>query len=351
MDSAPSPALESIRAAKAARLFYVSDREPGIRRLGRPGRFRYVRSDGSLLRAAAALKRIASLVIPPAWEEVWICRRPNGHIQAVGRDARGRKQYRYHSRWRVVRDGDKYAHILDFARALPKLRRRVAADLRRPGLPREKIVASIVRLLEATLIRVGNAEYAEQNGSYGLTTIRNGHVRVRGKRLEFAFRGKSGKNHRIEVEDLNLARIVRRCQELPGQRLFEYVDEAGKIHSVGSHDVNGYLGEIAGREYTAKDFRTWSGTVLTAVAFGTLGAAASADEAKRRTVSVIQSVARLLGNTAAVCRKCYIHPEIIAAYSEGICIEIPAGNAARSRFGKEEKAVLALLRRRLHRRH
>ncbi|SDU12086.1 DNA topoisomerase-1 [Verrucomicrobium sp. GAS474] len=340
-----TPPSESIRAAKVARLVYVSDRDPGIERKGRPGRFHYRRPKGGGVRDVATLKRIAGLVIPPAWSEVWICLRPDGHIQAVGRDARGRKQYRYHSRWRAVRDGDKYDHMIDFARALPRLRRRVAADLRLPGLPREKILATIVRLLESTLIRVGNDEYAEENKSYGLTTIRNGHARVRGSRVEFSFRGKSGKSHQVQIDDPKLARIIRRCQDLPGQRLFEYLDGEGKIGVIGSHDVNLYLAAASGQECTAKDFRTWIGTVLATMAFGKVGVADSPAEAKRRTAVVVESVAGMLRNTPAVCRKCYIHPEVMAAYLEG---EIPAfiSNAS---LRKREAALITWLRQRMKR--
>lgn len=321
----------------------MPDREPGIRRKGRAA---YIDPAGRRVRDQATLHRIAALVIPPAWREVWICADPRGHIQATGRDARGRKQYRYHAQWREARDETKYSHMTDFARVLPGIRRRVARDLKKKGLPREKIVAALVRLLETTLIRVGNDEYARDNGSYGLTTIRNRHVRVRGGEIAFSFRGKSGKQHDIRVEDRKLARIVRRCQDLPGQRLFEYVADDGTIQEVGSHDVNDYLRAVGKGDYTAKDFRTWIGTVLAAIAFQKLETAASATQAKKNAVTVIASVATVLGNTPAVCRKCYIHPRVVDAYLSGRILRAARPGPGEEGLRSMEAAVLGLLARR-----
>ena len=340
-------------------LHYASDEQPGLARVARKGSFLYRRPSGAPVKDPATLRRIAALVLPPAWTRVWICPDPRGHLQATGRDARGRKQYRYHDQWRLHRDEAKYQHIVAFARGLPKVRRRVRRDLARPGLSREKVVALVVRLLESTLIRVGNDEYARDNGSYGLTTMRNRHVRVRGEKIEFEFLGKSGIRHRIGIEDARLARIVRRCQDLPGQHLFGYRDGEGKVHRIGSQDVNGYLHEALGDGFTAKDFRIWTGTVLAAVAFREFAAATSAAEAKRNVAAVVASVAKVLGNTPAVCRKCYIHPEIVQAYLEGVSLEAAAPASQRigenlekgprriGRFRPMEAAVLALLRRRL----
>ncbi len=357
MRSSPS-AAPAENAARDAGLRYVSDRNPGIRREKKSGRFLFLHPSGGKVRDAATLGRIRALVIPPAWTSVWICPDPRGHVQAVGHDARGRKQYRYHTRWREVRDQDKYTHMMAFARALPRIRRRVARDLRQPGSPREKILAAVVSLLETTLIRVGNDEYAAHNGSYGLTTLHNRHVRVRGSGINFTFRGKSGKQHQIHVEDPKIARIVRRCQDLPGQELFAYLDEQGRARDVGSQDVNHYLRAAGGGDYTAKDFRTWIGTVLAATAFRELEKATSPTQAKKNVATVIASVAGVLGNTPAVCRKCYIHPEIVASYLEGIPPQ--ALRAASDRVGENlggsvrllrpmEAAVLALLQSRLRR--
>jgi DNA topoisomerase-1 len=355
MSQTPSATLvpAMVQEAREAGLRYMSDDHPGIIRQRRGSRFAYVNSAGKALRDPAALARIKRLAIPPAWTNVWISAADNGHIQATGRDARGRKQYRYHDRWREQRDQNKYGHMIDFARALPRLRRRVQRDLRRPGLNREKVLATIVRLLETTLIRVGNDEYARDNHSYGLTTMRNRHVRVRGAGIKFTFRGKSGKHHEIEVEDRKVAKILRRCQELPGQDLFGYRDEQGEVRPIGSQDVNDYLHAIAGKEYTAKDFRTWIGTVLAALAFRELEEVTSATQAKRNVGTVIQSVARMLGNTPAICRKCYVHPEIINSYLDGATV-----GAVSQRIGEDlnhsfrslapvEAAVLTLLQKRL----
>jgi DNA topoisomerase I len=269
------------------------------------------------VRDVATLSRIRALAIPPAWRAVWICPRADGHLQATGRDARGRKQYRYHSRWRETRDETKYGRMLEFAAALPAIHRRVGRDLARHGLPREKILATVVRLLETTLIRVGNEEYARENDSFGLTTLRTRQVRVNGSKVRFQFRGKSGVEHAIELEDRRMAAIVKRVRELPGQELFQYVDEDGSLRSVGSADVNAYLKEISGEDFTSKDFRTWAGTLLAARALGRLGGFKSQAQAKRNVVTAVEAVARLLGNTAAVCRKCYIHPAVLEGYLAG----------------------------------
>lgn len=347
-------AEDPVRAAKHAGLRYVTDRGPGIRRRRSGSGFQYFNSRGRV-RDPATLARIRSLVIPPAWTDVWICPSPDGHLQATGHDARGRKQYRYHPRWRAVRDDTKYARMLDFARALPKIRRQTRRDLRRRGIPRQKVLAAIVRLLESTLIRVGNDEYVRQNGSYGLTTIRNRHAQVRGSKVRFDFRGKSGVEHEIDVDDPRLAKVVRRCQDLPGQELFAYVGDDGEVYDVGSEDVNDYLREIAGQDFTAKDFRTWAGTALAAQALQEFKDFDSQAAAKRNLTRAIERVAQRLGNTKAVCRKCYIHPAVIDAYLDRSLAETIRRRAARELHGRlgqmsgEEAAVLALLERRMRR--
>jgi DNA topoisomerase I len=328
-------------------LRYVSDVAPGIRRLRRGRQFRYVGPDGRPLRDRQTLARIRRLAIPPAYEDVWICPDPRGHIQATGRDARRRKQYRYHPRWREVRDENKYARMLDFGAALPRIRRRVAADLRRKGLDREKVLAAVVALLEITAVRVGNDEYARANKSFGLTTLRNRHARVRGKKLTFRFRGKSGVQHEIGIIDHRLAKIVRECQELPDQQLFEYVGDDGSSHRVGSDEVNAYIREISGGDFTAKDFRTWMGTVRCAVALSQMARAETVTDRKRNVVEALRDVARQLGNTAAVCRKCYVHPEVLTAYMDDGALEQIAAAKSRTRgLRPEERFVIDLLRKR-----
>jgi DNA topoisomerase-1 len=344
-------------SAREAGLRYVSDDRPGIRRRRAGTGFRYIRPDGSAVHEEQTLKRIKALVIPPAWTDVWITTDPRGHLQATGRDAKGRKQYRYHPRWRAVRDETKYERMLAFGRALPTIRARVDHDLARPGLPREKVLASVVRLLEMTLIRVGNEEYARENHSYGLTTLRNRHLAVQGSQLRFSFRGKSGKHHDVSLRDRRLARVMRRLQELPGQELFQYLDEDGTRASIDSDDVNAYLREIAGQDFSAKDFRTWAGTVLCAVALRELGAVSDETQAKRNVVQVVKQVAQQLGNTPAVCRSCYIHPTVIEAYLAAAADEQPfadvlgreleAAATADSPLSTDEAAVLDFLRRRL----
>jgi len=290
---------------------------PGIRRLGTGKRFRYVRPDGRLIRDRATLARIRSLAIPPAWVGVWICPLEEGHIQAIGRDARNRKQYRYHARWREVRDETKFDRMADFGNVLPKIRGRVRRALGRKGLPREKVLATIVRLLETTLIRVGNEEYSRHNDSYGLTTLRNHHVDVTATKVHFYFRGKSGIKHQISVTDPDLARIVRKLRDLPGYELFQYVDEEGEIRSIGSADVNDYLREITGDDFTAKDFRTWAGTVFAIELLTNCGPFKTQRQAKTNIASAVKEVAERLGNTVAVCRKSYIHPAVFEAYERG----------------------------------
>ena len=326
-------------SARAAGLRYSSDDRPGIRRLGRPKAFRYVSPKGRPV-ASRERARIRALVIPPAWTEVWICPDPRGHLQATGRDARGRKQYRYHPRWRDVRDEDKYGRLADFGRALPAIRRRIARDLRRRGLSREKVLAAVAKLLETTFIRVGNDEYARQNRSYGLTTMRDAHVRVSGSKVRFLFRGKSGVAHQLELDDRRLARIVRQCRDLPGQELFQYLDDRGRVVDVGSEDVNAYLKDITGTDFTSKDFRTWAGTVLAATLLCEAEPSTSATAGKKAVTRAIDEVARRLGNTRAVCRKSYVHPAVIDAYLDGTITR------AMGRPTAAEAAILRLLRKR-----
>jgi DNA topoisomerase I len=336
------PLLQPERSARAAGLRYVSDASPGLARRPSGSGFRYHRPDGAALRDRETLIRIRSLAIPPAWRDVWICPRDDGHVQATGRDARGRKQYRYHRRWREARDETKYGRMIAFAKALPRIRRRVMRDLSRPGVPREKVLAAVVRLLEMTFIRIGNEEYARDNESFGLTTLRERQVRVEGMTLRFRFRGKSGVQHDIELTDRRLAAIVRRMHDLPGEELFQYVDEQGETRAVESADVNSYLRESAGAEFTSKDFRTWAGTLLCARALRGLEPPASETDGKRSLAQAIDGVAKLLGNTKAVCRKCYIHPAIVESYLEGDLQRLMRGRS-------DEAGVVAVLRERLKR--
>lgn len=310
-------------AAQAAGLRYVTDGEPGIARK-RAGRgFAYYGSDGKLIRDRAERRRIAALAIPPAWTDVWICPDPDGHVTATGRDAKGRKQYRYHPRFRALRDESKFGRMLTFSAGLPRLRERIERDLAASGLTRTKLLAALVRLLDKTLIRIGNDEYAKANRSFGLTTLRQRHVAVRGHTLRFEFRGKSGVEHTVALTDRRLARIVRQLQDLPGQQLFQYVDEEGRRQSIDSGDVNAYLRDATGQDVTAKDFRTWSGTMLAARALRELGPPPSEREARRNVNAVLDQVARRLGNTRAVCRQYYVHPAIIEAYHRGITAPAP----------------------------
>ena len=339
-------------SAKSAGLTYVSDDAPGITRRRKGKGFEYLDPRGKPVRDQGTLARVRSLVIPPAWEKVWICPSARGHIQAMGRDARGRKQYRYHDKFRAIRDEAKYERMLAFVKALPRIRRRVNADLKKRSMPREKVLAAVVRLLETTLIRIGNEEYAEENKSYGLTTIHDNHAKVRGSTIHFHFRGKSGIEHDIDLDDPRLAKIVRKCQDLPGEELFGFVDHDGKTHDLKSDDVNEYLHQIAGEEFTAKDFRTWAGTVLAAQALQEFEAVDSQARRKKNVVRAVESVAERLGNTKAVCRKCYIHPHIIDSYLGGTLIEQLQQKAEKMlkplhHLHPEEAAVLVLLTRRL----
>src|SRR5688572_5459088 len=345
----PSPTA----SARAAGLRYVTDRRRGIarERLGRG--FTYFNPDGTRVTDRATRARIKSLAIPPAWTEVWICPNPFGHIQATGRDARGRKQYRYHPDYRKVREQTKYERMIAFGDALPELRDRVGRDLSRKGLPREKVLATVVRLLETTLIRVGNEEYARHNNSFGLTTMRNRHVKVNGSQLQFHFRGKRGVFHDVDVNHKRLARIIERLHELPAQELSAYLDHDGKRHAVDSGDVNDYLREITGQDFTAKDFRTWTGTVLAAAALRKFESFDSHAEAKRNIVNAIESVAQRLGNTPTVCRECYVHPVVLESYLDGTLVQSLKAAVEQElsetigTLPAEEAAVLAFLQQSL----
>jgi len=338
--------LEPKDAAQSAGLRYVCDDRPGIRRKRSGTGFRYVRPDGGRLSDPQALRRIRSLAIPPAWTDVWICPFVDGHIQATGRDAKGRKQYCYHPRFREVRDGTKYERLVAFAEALPAIRAKVREHMALRGLPREKVLTTVVHLLERTLIRVGNDDYAKENGSYGLTTLKSRHVAVEGSEVRFRFVGKGGKQWSLRVKDRRVAKIIRACQELPGQELLQYLDEEGKLQDVTSSDVNAYLREITGQDVTAKDFRTWAGTVLAALALEQLERFASAAQAKRNLRAAIERVATRLGNTSTICRKCYVHPIVLDSYLAGsLVLKIePAPADALAGLQPEEAAVLAMLR-------
>jgi DNA topoisomerase I len=341
-------------AARAAKLRYISDRGKGIRRRPADHGFEFLAPDGSKITDADELARIRKLAIPPAYQDVWICPHANGHLQATGRDARGRKQYRYHPKWREVRDEAKYGKMLVFGRVLPEIRHQVERDLGKRGLPREKVLAAIVRLLESTLIRVGNEEYAKTNKSFGLTTMRARHVRVEGAgRIRFDFRGKSGTEHHIDLRNRKLAQVVRRCQDLPGQELFQYLDEDGETHGVGSDEVNEYLQAITKEPITAKDFRTWAATNLAALALQRLEHFDTQAKAKKNVLHAIEAVAKMLGNTPAICRKCYIHPAIFDGYLDGRLLDAlktrteeklsDPGHGLKA----EEAAVLAFLAKQL----
>jgi len=313
----PKNSTDPIEAAEEAGLRYVSDTQPGYTRKANGEAFEYFDTDRKSIRDEQRLARIRRLAIPPAWSEVWICRSPNGHIQATGRDARRRKQYRYHDRWREMRDANKYERLASFGKALPKIEQRLRKDLALPGLSREKVLATVVQLLEQSLIRVGNEEYARENKSFGLTTMLDRHVDVKGSKLRFRFRGKSGRQHEVDVTDRRIARIVSQLQDLPGQSLFQYVDDEGKVREITSQDVNEYLREISDKDFTAKDFRTWAGTVLAAIALSTAGAFETKKQAKANVKNAIGAVAKILGNTPAICRECYIHPAVVEAYFKG----------------------------------
>ena len=345
---------DPVESAKASGLSYVTDTTPGITRKSSGKKFRYFDPRGKPLRNPDVLSRIKSLAVPPAWTNVWICPSTNGHLQATGRDAKGRKQHRYHARWREVRDQTKYDRMIAFGHVLPKIRARVEQDLALPGLPRAKVIATVVKLLETTLIRVGNEEYARENKSFGLTTMREQHVEVSGAKIRFAFRGKSGVKFDLDVKDRRLAKIVQRCQDLPGQELFRYIDDDGDLRNVTSNDVNEYLREITQEDFTAKDFRTWAGTVLAARALREIEHFDSPAEAKRNVVSAIESVAKKLGNTRAVCRKCYIHPAVVNSYMDGTLVNSlelrVKKELAESRdvLGPEEAAVMSLIEKQLN---
>ena len=345
--------ISATATARAAGLRHTGDHQDGIRRLGTPGKFRYADADGQPVRDDEVLRRIKTLAIPPAWTNVWICARANGHLQATGRDARGRKQYRYHARWRQVRDEVKYERMLSFGNALPAIRAAVARDMRLPGLPRDKVLATIVHLLELTMMRIGNEEYARANHSFGLSTLRTRHVQVDGSAVQFHFKGKSGVRHDIRLSDRKLATVLQRMRELPGQELFQYIDDDGARHGVDSGDVNDYLRAATGEDYTAKDFRTWSGTLLAALALQAFEQVDSQAQAKKNIVQAIESVARKLGNTPTICRKCYVHPAVLESYLDGSLLEAMRARARQQwqedlpALAPEEAAVLALLQQRL----
>ena len=340
-------------AAELVGLRYVSDEQPGIRRRIAGKGLSYTNADGTVVADKQVLQRVRSIVIPPAWTDVWICRHANGHIQATGRDAKGRKQYRYHPSFREVRESTKYGHMMEFARALPGIRAKVREHMGLRGLAREKVLATVVHLLETTLIRVGNDDYARRNDSYGLTTLENRHVAIDGAQLRFQFNGKSGRKWSVAIRDRRVAKVIKACQELPGQELLQYIDEAGQHQNVTSADVNAYLQDIAGSDITAKDFRTWAGTVLAAMALRELEGFDSAAMAKKNIRTAIERVASRLGNTPTICRKCYVHPELINSYLEGsLLLEIKSEAESELRdkiagLTPEEAAVLASLRARL----
>lgn len=345
--------IDPKQIADIAGLIYIDDKKPGIIREGGKGHFKYRGTDGKIITDKKEIERINSLAIPPAYKNVWICPKPNGHLQATGRDAKGRKQYRYHTKWRETSDETKYNKMLAFAQALPQIRKRVNHDLSLKDLPKEKILAAVVYLLETTLIRVGNVEYARENESYGLTTLRNKHVDVEGQKITFKFKGKSGQSHNISLYDKRLAKIVRRCKDLPGQELFEYLNEKDEVLSITSTDVNEYLNEISGEHFTAKDFRTWAGTVLAVFALQEFQQFDNEAQAKKNIVQAIENVSKRLGNTVTICRKCYIHPEVLNAYLDGSLIITVKRKVEKelaenvSNLSPEEAAVLAFLEKRL----
>ena len=350
-DEAEGNIVDPKDAAESAGLTYVTDETPGITRRKAGKGWRYTGPDGARITDRAEVERLNKLAVPPAYTDVWLCPDPDGHLQATGRDAKGRKQYRYHEKFREVRDGTKYEHMLEFAQALPAIRARIDADMGKRGLPREKVLATVVHLLETTMIRVGNAEYAEKNKSYGLTTLNNRHVKVEGGELRFRFKGKSGKEWNLRLKDRRVARIVKQSQELPGQHLFHYLDDDGEQREVTSGDVNAYLKEIAGGHVTAKDFRTWTGTVLAALALAEFERVDSQAAAKKNMRAAIERVSARLGNTPAVCRKCYVHPEVLDSYlADELVLEIEQEverELDAPALRPEEAVVLEFLRRRL----
>jgi DNA topoisomerase-1 len=341
--------VDPTESAEAAGLRYVSDTMPGISRKRSGTGFSYIGTDGKRITDRKQIARIRALAIPPAYTDVWICPSPNGHIQATGRDARGRKQYRYHPKWREIRDETKFGRMVEFSRVLPAIRKRVERDLSEPSLTREKVIATVVRLLECTGIRVGNDEYARANRSFGLTTLRNHHLEISGSRLRFQFRGKGGKVHDVALTDRRLARILTRCQAMPGETLFSYVDPEGVRQSVDSGDVNQYLREISGQDFSAKDFRTWAGTIQAVEVLRELGPMETEREAKTAILQAIDRVAERLNNTRAVCRKYYVHPAVFQTYQAGTMLKAlgngngTAAAAAAAALTAEEKAVVRLL--------
>jgi DNA topoisomerase I len=341
-------AEELVASAEEAGLQYVSDQRPGYTRKAKGKHFDYFDTEGKPVHDEQRLLRINRLAIPPAWTDVWICSSSNGHIQATGRDARGRKQYRYHERWREVRDENKFDRLAQFAKALPNIRRRIAQDLKLSGLPRQKVLATIVRLLERTFIRIGNEEYARENKSFGLTTLKSRHVTVKGAQVHFRFRGKGGRQHDVDVTDRRVAKVIAKCQDLPGQDLFQYFDEDGEVRDVTSQDVNEYLRQIAGEDFTAKDFRTWGGTVLATIALSKQEQFETKKQAKANIKTAICAVAELLGNTPTVCRKCYVHPVILEAYLKRTRIAGLNGTKTLepSNLRQAERAVLKFLQAR-----
>ncbi len=351
----PEPVADPVESARAAGLRYITDDRPGIRRRRAGKGFMYIGPDGRPVKDPETLRRIKSLAIPPAWTDVWISPDPRGHVQATGRDDKGRKQYRYHPTWHQVRDETKYGRMIAFAQALPTLRAQIEADLKRRGLDRRRVLAAVVRLLETTYIRVGNEEYARLNRSFGLTTLRTRHLRIEGTTLRFKFRGKGGKQHVVRLRDRRLAQVMKRISELPGQELFHYVDEEGKARTISSEDVNEYLREVCGQDFTAKDFRTWAGTVLCLSALRELGPCEGKTKLKRNIVQAIKQVAERLGNTPAICRKSYVHPAILECYTNGTMLEaLERWQSARrkgdpdpdrqSGLSEDEEATLFLLR-------
>jgi DNA topoisomerase I len=337
---------DPVAAAKAAGLRYVSDDVPGITRVRHGKGFAYFSSEGKQIRDEAELRRIRAIAVPPAYTDVWICPIANGHIQATARDKRRRKQYRYHKLFREIRDENKYDRMIAFAKALPKIRRRMKRDLRRKGLPKEKVLATVVGLLEVTGIRIGNEEYAKANSSFGLTTLRSRHAKVEGTKLRFSFRGKSGVRHAVDLRDRALAKIVAQCQELPGQKLFQYVDDDGTTRDIDSSDVNDYIREIAGADFSAKDFRTWTGTIEFSRLLAEGAALETQSERKSAVTDTIKRVAGALRNTPAVCRKCYIHPHVVDAYMEAGRLEVRRPLRTIRGLSPDELLVLSLLRER-----
>ncbi|XVN19446.1 DNA topoisomerase IB [Pseudomonas corrugata] len=335
-DTSPPEALP-------ADLHYVDDTSPGITRKKLRGKFCYFDPQGQRITDAAQIQRINALAVPPAYTDVWICTDPLGHLQATGRDARGRKQYRYHARWREVRDADKYSRMLEFGRTLPRLRKRLETILATPGFSRDKVMATVITLLDVTLIRVGNSQYARENRSYGLTTLRSKHVEINGSAIAFQFGGKSGVEHQITVKDRRLARIIKRCQEMPGQNLFQYLDENGERHAISSSDINAYLKTLTGAEFTAKDYRTWAGSAAALAGLRTLRWETET-EAKKHVAEMVRQVARQLGNTPTVCRKCYIHPAVLEGFLLGTLKQLPKPRA-RKGLSEEEVGLAMFLQR------